>query len=113
MFGKSARLGALAALVVLFGLASAAHAQDMHRLVWQYDGGFFKDEGRSAWVEKNSRGTYHFEEVHRNREFVELYDASRDLTIRLYGDACFIQHATSDPVHHHDFNRLYFGRWGA
>ena len=79
--------------------------------MWRYDGGFFKDVGGVAWVERNSSGTYHFEEVRRNRDFVDLYDAGRDLTVRLYRDACYIQHGTSDPVRYHDFRRLYNGHW--
>jgi hypothetical protein len=111
MASKTAGIGVVAGLVALLGLATVAQAQDMHRLVWRHDGGFFKDEGRGDWVEKNSRGTYHFEEVRRNRDFVDLFDASRDLTVRLYRDDCYIQHATSNPVRHHDFTRLYYGHW--
>jgi hypothetical protein len=113
MIGKAARIGIVAALVTVFGLATAAQAQEVHRIVWQYDGGFFKDQGLGNWVEKNWSGTYHFREVHRNREFVELYDGSRDVTVRLYWDVSLIQWGTHDPARPHDFARLYGGRWGA
>jgi hypothetical protein len=83
MLGKAVRIGIVATLVAMFGLATAAQAQEVHRLEWQYDGGFFKDQGLGNWVEKNWSGTYHFRDVHRNREFVELYDASRDVSVRL------------------------------
>src|ERR1700680_3048283 len=39
------------------------------RLVWQYQGGFFKDTGNGQWMETNATGTYHFREVGRNRDF--------------------------------------------
>jgi serine/threonine protein kinase len=53
---------------------------------WEYDGGYFKDEGGGRWTERSADGTlsYTFAETHKNSEFFELYDQSRDCHVRLF-----------------------------
>jgi hypothetical protein len=82
------------------------HAE-LRRVVWQYQGGFFKDAGRDMWVESNASGTYHFREVRRTREYVDLYDASRGLTARLYDNAMYLQGRSDFPT----FTKFYDGAW--
>jgi hypothetical protein len=79
----------------------------MRRVLWQYQGGFFKDAGADGWVESNASGTYHFREVRRTREYVDLYDASRGYTARLYGNAMYLQGGSQYPT----FTKLYDGAW--
>jgi hypothetical protein len=80
---------------------------DLRRVVWQYQGGFFKDAGNGRWVESNAGGTYYFREARRTGEFIDLYDASRGFTARLYGNAMYLQGGSDFPV----FTKLYDGRW--
>jgi hypothetical protein len=80
---------------------------ELRRLVWQYQGGFFKDAGNGQWVESNATGTYYFREVGRNREFVDLFDASRGFAARLYDNAMYLKQGNNDPV----FSKFYDGRW--
>jgi hypothetical protein len=82
------------------------HAE-LRRVVWQYQGGFFKDAGAEGWVESNASGTYHFREVRRAREYVDLYDSSRGLTARLYDNAMYLQGGNDFPV----FTKFYDGGW--
>ena len=77
------------------------------RVVWQYPGGFFKDAGNGQWEESNASGTYHFQEVRRGPEFIDLFDASRGLTARLYGNAMYLQGGPDFPV----FTKFYDGQW--
>jgi hypothetical protein len=83
-----------------------APAPELRRVVWQYSGGFFKDAGNGRWEEQNASGQYNFQESRRTREFVELFDASRGLTARLYNNAMYLQ-GGDRPV----FSKLYDGEW--
>ncbi len=78
------------------------------RLLWQYDGGFFRDAGNGRWDETNGSGAYQFQETRRCDEFVEMVDADRGVTVRLYDTAMFLQGGTNYPV----FTKFYNGRWG-
>jgi hypothetical protein len=95
---------AIAALVLTGTISTTASAAAPERLVWSYEGGFFKDQGASGWVEKNTSGEYHFAEARRTREFIELRDNSRNCTVRLYRNAMFI-------LVNSDFVKFYDGRW--
>lgn len=77
------------------------------RVLWQYQGGFFKDAGADGWVESNASGTYHFREARRTREYVDLYDASRGFTARLYDHAMYLQGGSQYPT----FTKFYDGAW--
>jgi hypothetical protein len=55
------------------------------RTHWEYSGGSFKKAG-GAWNEiGKSGGRFTFEETARNEDWVEMRDASRDLTVRIIG----------------------------
>ena len=79
---------------------------ELRRVVWTYQGGYFKADGSDCWTESNSSGTYHFKEVRRTPEFVDLYDASRGLTARLYDNAMYLQ-GGNYPT----FTKFYDGSW--
>jgi hypothetical protein len=80
---------------------------ELRRIVWQYQGGFFKADGSNCWTESNASGTYHFQEVRRTPDFVDLFDASRGFTVRLYDNAMYLQGGPSYPT----FTKLYDGGW--
>src|SRR5262245_20861003 len=96
--GAHARVMAVALLaaVLVFGHVSAAG--QTQRVVWKFnDTGSFHDEGGKRWVEKDAAGTrlFDFKEVVRNDDFIELYDKTRDVTIRLYKDVAYIKTPTT------------------
>ena len=88
--------------------ATPAKADRIERLKWVYEGGFFKDVGNGQWDEANTGGSYHFKEVGRNREFVELYDDSRDCSVRLYRHAMYLKGFNGQTP---DWVKFYDGRW--
>jgi hypothetical protein len=64
------------------------------REVWRYEsfewGGTFERGRGGNWVQnRNNMGPAYFREVGRNGEFVELYDDSRGMAVRLYPDAMY------------------------
>lgn len=59
------------------------------RHTWTYAGGSFTDQGNGQWVEQNQSVTVTFSEVRRTPEFVEVYDASRDLYVRFFANAYY------------------------
>lgn len=60
--------------------------------VWRYTGGLFAASGNGKWVQINTQGTFYFREVARGQDFIEIYDQSRDVTVRLHDQACSIRH---------------------
>ena len=88
-------------LVLVFaGLADAGE-----RDYWRHSTGHFTNTKENKWTEKAPDGTHHFVETKRNKHYVELYDESRDITVRLfktYSDA---------KSGNGEFERLYEGQW--
>jgi hypothetical protein len=81
------------ALLALSGVARAQDAgtvrdrghRDVARVRWQYDIGRFEHRTGREWVETDDTGgRAEFREVERNADYVELYDRSRDIAVRLY-----------------------------
>jgi len=60
------------------------------RRIWRYSvdtGGWFQDHGRGQWIQhRYGQSSLAYQETDRTRDFVELYDPTRALTVRLYGD---------------------------
>src|SRR5438874_1668548 len=75
--------------VLLLGLVMGAAQATAPRTQWLYQGGLFENTRGTTWVEKNFDGSFSFREVRRNSEFIELYDQSRDVSVRLYADKCY------------------------
>lgn len=90
--------------------AAEAAKEAVHRLVWEHGEKLcqFVDKGDEAWVEvdKDGKPTFSFKEARRNCDFVELSDARRGLTVRLYKDAMFMK---GGPIE--DFTKQYDGKW--
>jgi hypothetical protein len=80
----------------------------LNRLVWTYQGGFFKDVGSGRWEEFNASGHYCFQEVARNADYIDLFDGSRGFTVRLYNNAMFLQGGS-----YACFTKFYDGSWTA
>ena len=77
----------LVAFTAVGATAPAARAAD--RIVFTYttDAGAatFKNTTGDRWVETGGGGTrFYFREVIRNSDFIEIYDASRKVGVRLY-----------------------------
>lgn len=104
------KLGVLA-LVGLLLIGSATVQAQEERSIWSYNNGagsFARANSPGQWVENTHLGTvYTFTEVRRTGDFIELYDGARVLWIRLYHDACYIQHQGTNGR----FNLLYYGNW--
>jgi hypothetical protein len=84
-------------------------AQDDGRHLWVYGSrgeGSFRDMGDGNWVESNQTGEFHFREVARTPQFVELFDPDRSASVRLTNRVMY-NHGPGDPVWH----RGYIGQW--
>lgn len=71
-------------------IACVGHTNDdMERTYWVYEGGWFSKTKGDAWIEMNddvyskSEKPWQFTEANRTKDYVELYDANRKLTVRL------------------------------
>jgi hypothetical protein len=79
------------------------------RRVWVYPnagGGSFSYAGDGRWVETNATGSFYFQEVTRTPEYVEIYDASRGASARLYDRESY--HTGPDTP---GWQPLYPGHW--
>jgi len=84
---------AQASVAVIFVLcATSSHAAD--RIVWEYDGGYIVNTQGQAWVERGPGANFTFRETDRNSDFVELFDNSRSMYVRLYNDRLLFRRVT-------------------
>ncbi len=80
---------------------------------WKYAGGSLQPvNGPSAWLERNSHGTFVFRERSRTEEHVELHDPDRGYLVRLTANALWLR-GGKDATKFQEFTRLYPGRWTA
>ncbi|MCI0683810.1 MAG: hypothetical protein L0Y71_17025 [Gemmataceae bacterium] len=85
------RVASVISLCFLVFSSSVAQEKKDYREVWAYAGGWFSTEDGKTWMEL-SFNIYHdnrgrpiqFKEVKRTKEYVEIYDASRKLSVRLF-----------------------------
>jgi hypothetical protein len=102
---RSLSLAAASLLV----LACALPAPAADRSYWRQESGHFENTDRNRWVERAPDGaTYHFVEVERRQRYVELYDRSRDCTVRLFDD----RYEVKAPWNNYRFENYGVGRWG-
>lgn len=101
-------------LLVQLTIAATAGAQGVSqpRTLWVYEGGWFEQVSPKKWVEMNrdlfrdGSDPISFTEVGRSSLYVDLYDATRTMFIRLSdGRMEWRQNASSS------WNLLYLGRW--
>jgi hypothetical protein len=74
-------------VVLLFGLAPSRVSAADDRTTFAYKNGSFECVSPGSWEEKRDDGTVSkFTEVTRTAAYVELYDKSRDMKVRLYSN---------------------------
>jgi WD40 repeat protein len=95
-------------VIGLLMLLWAPRAFAEERTSWRYDKGSFEKTADGGWVEKAADGTYQFQEKERTDEYVELYDSSRKITVRLSANDCLVKVGDRGR-----FKRTYTGSWGA
>ncbi len=100
-------------LTTISGLLGAEPPGPEARNAWTYQvsgrNGHFVKDGDQGWVETTADGDeFHFEETRRLADHVELFDASREMHLRLYANHAEWRHGEQPPWH-----RLYDGRWVA
>jgi hypothetical protein len=76
------------------------------RVYWQHGGGYFAKAGGSQWIEKSS-GWLFFKAARRTAEYVQLFDESRQCSVRLYADRCEVR----GPWNRFQFQKFYDGGW--
>lgn len=68
------------------------------RCVWSYDGGWLSTKDGKTWMEHSYNihsdvgAPFEFTEIKRTAQYVELYDAKRKLTVRLYEAKMEVNH---------------------
>ena len=91
------RLLTFVALVALLAFAGTGRAEEPAdtRAYWAYEGGWFAKLKDGSWYELNEQ-TYRvadkpskFKEIGRTNGYVELYDDSRGMGVRLYDNAMY------------------------
>ncbi len=79
------------------------------RLDWFYGKNYFHNVqgGGGAWIETiDARDTFYFREVARNDAYVELFDATRDMHVRLYANSMYLL-ASGEA----QYRLFYQGHW--
>lgn len=79
------------------------------RYDWFHSGGYFHAVAGTGggWVETlNGKEAFYFRQSDRNDTYVELFDSSRGITVRLYADAMYLKAANET-----NYRRLYYGHW--
>jgi hypothetical protein len=106
----------IAILCLALAASFAAFASNAQAREWRYAGhavtGVFSANPANPvqWFERVSDGvTFTFTETEKNVDYLELFDASRGVTVRLYADASYIRYAATGGR----FDFLNNGRWVA
>jgi hypothetical protein len=79
------------------------------RTVWKHSLGSFVKVGADRWEErdKDGKATFQFKELSRTAEYVHLYDAMRQLGVKLYNTEASIKYDTKESK----WGGLYAGKW--
>jgi hypothetical protein len=94
------------AFIALFTFVVVATVQaGTDRTYWRHSKGHFENTKGNAWLEKSPDDTFRFVETDRNTNFVQLYDKSRECTVRLFGDRCMVKFGAEK------FKFYYDGKW--
>ena len=104
LIASRTKLLALATVVIL-GMG-AAEARTAVRTLWIYEGGSFENKSGRTWVENTKDGDIQFVEITRNADFIEIYDNSRKISVRLYSTRMYWRTPTEGQ-----WNFLHNGRW--
>ena len=79
------------------------------RYDWFHSGGYFHAVAGTGggWVETiGDNEAFYFRQTDRNDTYVELFDASRGMAVRLYADAMYLKAAGEAQ-----YRRFYYGHW--
>ncbi len=99
----------LLALIVLGGLRTAALVQSAERTRWEYNAGSLWRT--LTWTERSGKTSHTYFETRRNPVFVELFDPSRQYTVRLYADKLLLRGGKGSAKKFPKFTRLSGGAW--
>jgi Peptidase of plants and bacteria len=88
---------------------ASADGDAVGRARWEYDGGSIRRT--LTWVERSAKTSHTFYETRRNPVFVELFDPSRQYTVRLYADKLLLRGGKGGAKKFPKFTRLYGGSW--
>jgi hypothetical protein len=101
------RLLLIAVVFHLTLVPQQAPAADEVRARWQYDNGQFEHQTGKNWVETDDGGgRAEFREVERNADYIELYDKSRDIAVRLHHKKMYLKQPGEKQ-----FNYFRDGMW--
>jgi hypothetical protein len=84
------------ATVLMVAIPTSVHAQA--RSTWVYEdngGGYFEADGGGAWTEVTATANFRFQEVERTRDYVQMHDASRKISVRIYASHLYIRYPGS------------------
>ncbi len=75
---------------------NSSGSQNSNRTRFRYSTGSFIDRGGGNWIEVRDNGpSSRFVETQRNSSYIEMYDSSRGLRVRLYNDRALGNHGSS------------------
>src|SRR6266404_8281368 len=86
----------LAVCVLAFSVATAVAADE--RTMWKSDKGTFEKTADGKWVEKAGDKTHTYEEKVNKADYIELYDKTRKLTVRLSKDHSVIKEGDKEKL---------------
>jgi hypothetical protein len=98
-------VGLLQACVLILVAAPAVRAEDRNH--WQHSVGYFERVKDDKWIEAWKSARHDWVEKDNTEAYIELYDAKRKATVRLFADRCEIKYDTSDQ----GFKKIYDGSW--
>ncbi len=81
-------------------------AKTDERVMWQHSVGHFQKIKDDKWLEAWKTDRHEWVEKARTDEYVELYDASRKSTVRLFDNRCELKYDSEDK-----FKKHYDGKW--
>jgi len=73
--------------------------------------GSFQEVGNRLWVERNPAVMNRYQESMRTPQYVELYDAERDVTVRLFAKQMYYDLASSTKAGPPKWKIGYVGSW--
>src|ERR1700722_2773397 len=78
-------------IAFFFALTFTSTSNAAERRFWSHDGGHFENINGGQWQEKTPDGPCHFVEKERTEKFIELYDKSRECSVRLFENHCEVK----------------------
>ena len=89
-------------------LPNYVHVLDGSWKVWKFDKGVYHRQADGSWVEQSGGTEYKFKQSAATAEYIELFDAARQVTLRLYADRMMLKGLNNKFP---DFVKFYDGGW--